>query len=141
MAVNLDDPSLRPSAVPWPPILLATAIVTAVALGRFVPVSWPGEVDTAAIAVGWGLVLAGFVLTSWAVMTFRHQDTEILPHRQATRLVTSGPYAWRRIPIYLGEMLMLGWLEGLGVEVEWVKPVGLLASDRLLIVKEHPARL
>ena len=30
-----------------------------------------------------------------------------MPHQAVSHLVTSGPYAWRRNPIYLGEIMML----------------------------------
>jgi protein-S-isoprenylcysteine O-methyltransferase Ste14 len=106
MTVSQQDPSVRPNVVPWPPILLAGLIVGAIFLGRSFPLAWPGTNDWAAHMVGLGFGLAGFALTVWAAMTLNRENTTIMPHHAASRLVTSGPYAWRRNPIYLGDMMM-----------------------------------
>jgi protein-S-isoprenylcysteine O-methyltransferase Ste14 len=56
----------------------------------------------------WPLVLAAFflidaaILVPWAIWTLRRHETAILPHHETRRLVTSGPYAYTRNPIYLG---------------------------------------
>lgn len=107
MAVTKDDPTLRPSFVPWPPILLAAAVLGAWALGEIVPVAWPGVDDWPAHAVGLSFGLAGFALTVWAGITLSRAKTTILPNQGASHLVTGGPFAWRRNPIYLGDMMML----------------------------------
>lgn len=107
MTANEDDPALRPSAVPWPPILLAAAVGGAWLLGRGMSIAWPGVDNWPAHAVGLGFGLAGVVLVVWAARTMSHAKTTILPHRGASELVTGGPFAWRRNPIYLGDTLML----------------------------------
>ena len=107
MAARAHDPSLRPSAVPWPPILLAGAIVAALALGHYAPLDWPGTDDMAARSVGIGLGALGLGLVIWAGLTLLRYRTAIFPHHAASHLVTAGPFAFRRNPIYLGEMLML----------------------------------
>ncbi len=92
---------------PWPPVLFIAAIAAAWLLTLFAPLPWPGLDDTAAhwIGVGFGalglsLVVSGF----WTL--FAHRTT-YLPHRASTTLVTSGPFARFRNPIYLGEALLL----------------------------------
>lgn len=107
MAATEVDPTLRPNSVPWPPILLAAAVLAAWALGETVPIAWPGVDDWPAHAVGLGFGLAGIALTVWAGITLSRAKTTVLPNQGASHLVTSGPFAWRRNPIYLGDIMML----------------------------------
>jgi protein-S-isoprenylcysteine O-methyltransferase Ste14 len=97
----------RPSSIPWPPIILTGVIMGAVAFQRVYPIAWPGENDAPAHIAGLGIGFAGLLLTAWAVFTLFQHNTTVLPDRPARTLVTTGPYAWRRNPIYLGEALML----------------------------------
>lgn len=101
------DAARRPSAVPWPPILLALVVMGAWGLGEIAPISWPGTNDTPAHIIGLSFGLAGLALAIWAGITLSHAKTTILPNQGASHLVTGGPYAWRRNPIYLGDMMML----------------------------------
>jgi protein-S-isoprenylcysteine O-methyltransferase Ste14 len=101
------DVVTRPSAFPWPPVLLAGAIVAAWYLGRASPLTWPGLDDTPARAVGIGLGVTGLLLVGWAALTLRRHGTTILPDKGAEHLVTDGPYRFRRNPIYLADVLIL----------------------------------
>jgi len=57
---------------------------------------------TLAIAVGWLLVAAGFLLRMWATWwLYRNQMSVISLAPQGT-LVTTGPYRYSRNPLYLG---------------------------------------
>lgn len=95
-----------PSEIPWPPILILATAFGAVALGRLYPLTWPGIDDTAARVVGLSLGAAGVILIAWAALTLRRHRTTILPHKGADTLVTDGPFAFRRNPIYLGDALI-----------------------------------
>ncbi len=97
----------RPSAVPWPPILLVGALAGAWLLGTLYPLPWPGVDDGPAHIVGLGIGVAGILLFVWAALTLRRHATTILPDRAADALVIDGPYAFRRNPIYLADILML----------------------------------
>ncbi|WP_246274757.1 methyltransferase family protein [Hyphomicrobium sulfonivorans] len=103
------DIELRPSSVPWPPLLLAGFAALAIILGYAAPVEWPGVDDTPARFIGLGIGVLGIVLVVWGIVTLRTHDTTMLPDVGATHLVTSGPF-WRfRNPIYLGDaMILLG---------------------------------
>ena len=101
------DPGAGPSPVPWPPLLIAGAVVGAVTLGRWWPLAWPGLDDAAAHLIGIGLGLAGIGLLAWAILTLRRHGTTVLPDAAATTLVTSGPYGYMRNPIYLADALIL----------------------------------
>ncbi len=100
------NPADRPSRIPWPPILLLVCVLAALILQWQVPLPWPGLDDTPARIAGWGLCLAGLALVIWAILTLRQHATTIMPHESANVLVTTGPYAFRRNPIYLGDVLI-----------------------------------
>ena len=97
----------RPSSFPWPPMLLAAAVVGAWWMNRSHPLDWPGLDDLPARIIGLGLGVAGIALFVWAALTLRRANTTILPHAGASTLVTDGPFRWRRNPIYLADILML----------------------------------
>lgn len=102
-----DESSERPSPIPWPPILLMVVAASAVALGRFVPLTWPGLGDLPAQIIGYGFLAAGVGLMGWAFITFQRHRTTIMPHRGASALIQSGPFVRFRNPIYLADVLIL----------------------------------
>ncbi len=124
MALSDHSPSERPSSIPWPPILLALVIAGAIGLQRNFPLDWPGVNDAPARAVGLSVGLLGCALTAWAVITLIRHNTTVMPHHGVSTLVTSGPYAWRRNPIYLGEIMMLLGLAELTKNI-WFAPLAL----------------
>ena len=108
MTDQRETPPAELPALPWPPLLLFGAVVGAWALGRVFPLGWPGVDDEAAHSVGLGIGIAGVALLVWSAMTLRRHGTTFLPSRaSATQLVTDGPYAIRRNPIYIADVLML----------------------------------
>lgn len=92
---------------PWPPVLLIALIAAAALATREWPLPWPGINDAPAHGIGLGFGVAGIVLIGWAVITLRKHGTTFLPDRAATTLVTTGPFARFRNPIYLGDALVL----------------------------------
>ncbi len=106
---------MRPSAIPWPALLLPGGIVAAWLLGRVAPLPWPGLNDLPARVIGYGLGAAGLALMAWGFLTLREADTTVLPHKRADRLVTDGAFRFRRNPIDMGEVLLfLGLAEATG---------------------------
>ena len=97
------DIAARPNRIPWPPLIYAACVGAAVALGRL----WPLDLGTDLRPVGIALMLAGLGFDATAMVTMARLRANILPHRAATGLVTTGPFAWSRNPIYLGNTLML----------------------------------
>lgn len=71
------------------------------------PLPWPGINDSPAHWVGLGFGLAGVGLIVWAGWTLRKSGTTFLPAGAASVLVTDGPFARFRNPIYLGDALVL----------------------------------
>ena len=102
-----DDTADRPSRFPWPPVLLVAIVGLAVALGRLFPLPWPGLDDLPARAVGIGIGALGVLLIAWAIWTLHRARTTVMPHRGSENLVTTGPFARFRNPIYLGDTMVL----------------------------------
>ena len=90
-------------AVDVPPVWLAGFLWLAWGLGRI----WPGEPGGALRWAAVALVIAGIVLMAWAVAAFRRHRTSVVPHQTPERIITSGPFALSRNPIYLGDVLVL----------------------------------
>ena len=91
----------RPTSFPWPPVLVIF-FVTIAWFGS--PAGdaplWRSTIGVCLMAAG---VLADVVSAFWL---FRHK-TAVLPHRRATELVATGPYAYSRNPIYVGYLTIL----------------------------------
>lgn len=102
-----DTPESRPSRIPWPPLLFAAALLGGWLMGRVWPLPWPGLNDWPARAIGYGFGACGIALSAWALLTLARADTNIMSHRAADRLVTTGPYRIWRHPLYTAEALML----------------------------------
>ncbi|HET9372718.1 MAG TPA: isoprenylcysteine carboxylmethyltransferase family protein, partial [Vicinamibacterales bacterium] len=56
--------------------------------------------------IGIAAIVAGALLTTMCLVFFNSIGTGIMPDRPARRLVTSGPYAWSRNPMFVGFALM-----------------------------------
>src|SRR5262245_65502992 len=95
------------SAVPWPPLLIVAALAIGWLAGRLYPLPWPGLDDWPARLVGYGLGVAGIALVTWSIAMLYRAGTTARPNHGAERLVTHGPFRWRRNPIYIGDALIL----------------------------------
>ena len=56
---------------------------------------------------GWVVIGLGFLLAAWAFATLRSHETTIAPGQVPSALVTGGPFAVSRNPIYLGDLLIV----------------------------------
>ena len=79
---------------------------------RFFPEPWVGH------ALGWPLVVAGVLAAAWAVRTVADMNVAA-----PTRIVSKGPYALSRNPMYVGWTLVN---LGVGLVVNSVWPVAFL---------------
>jgi protein-S-isoprenylcysteine O-methyltransferase Ste14 len=129
----------RPSAIPWPPLLFVAVVAGGWLLGRLYPLRWPGLDDLPARLVGYGLGVAGIALMAWALVALHRAGTTFEPHKGADKLVTSGPFAWRRNPIYMGHVLMFLGLAQVTYNVWFaiLSPVYALAVFWLAILPEE----
>jgi len=90
-----------------PPFLFAGALILGSLLTWLVPLG-PGlaSANGVALAAGLGFALAGLALTALSVRAFARAGTSVVPTTPTTALVTSGPYAITRNPIYIGFVLL-----------------------------------
>ncbi|MCG6858193.1 MAG: isoprenylcysteine carboxylmethyltransferase family protein [Salaquimonas sp.] len=98
----------RPNVIPWPPIIFVVALAGGFAMDYIWPMPWPvGMVHDVLQAGGLLLAMAAAVLYVTALRELWLAGTAILPHQQASHLVTGGPFKLTRNPIYLGNFLLL----------------------------------
>jgi protein-S-isoprenylcysteine O-methyltransferase Ste14 len=106
----------RPNKLPWPPILLLSAIVAGWLLGRYFPVIIGiAMVDHYPLGqlqrwLGWLIIAVAIAMDVWVLVIFRKHNTNIRPDRPAASLVTSGPFSRSRNPIYAGNVAIIAGL-------------------------------
>ncbi len=130
----IDAATDRPNRIPWPPLLYGGAILLAIALQWLLPL--PDPAPDGALAgwldpVGWALLMLGAGFDLSAMATMARARANILPHRAATALVESGPFAISRNPIDFGNTLMMAGA-GLGLGNLWLIVTGLVAAALVL---------
>jgi protein-S-isoprenylcysteine O-methyltransferase Ste14 len=127
----------RPNTIPWPPIIYLGAALVGVLAQRVTPL--PGFGGEVAKVMGAILAIAALSLDLATFATFRKHKTTIMPNQAATNLITTGPFAWSRNPIYvantalvLGAGLYFGnlWLVGLAF-------VAAVITQKLAIEREE----
>ena len=95
-----------PKWLDLPPIWLI-AMMALMYLDATMIAPWPG------IPMPWlggAIIAAGVVLAGWAALSFRAQNTTIIPHQAPSALITTGAFARSRNPIYLADAIVLiGW--------------------------------
>ncbi|MFG1416448.1 isoprenylcysteine carboxylmethyltransferase family protein [Xanthobacter sp. V0B-10] len=130
----------RPNSLPWPPMIYGAALIAGLGLGWLLPLGWPAALSGLPMRTGGaGVALLGLGLDLWAVATLHRAHTNILPHRGADHLVTHGPFALTRNPIYLGNTLLVLGL-GLALLNAWLAAAALaaaLATDHLAARREE----
>jgi protein-S-isoprenylcysteine O-methyltransferase Ste14 len=130
----------RPNRIPWPPILFLGAVVAAVILQRILP---PDVTLPLALRLfGAGAMVVAIVLDVVAMREMRRLRANIQPHRAATALVTSGPFALSRNPIYLGNTLLIAGA-GLAFDALWLVPMAAAAAYlvTVLAIRREEAHL
>lgn len=136
----MTDPALRPNVIPWPPLIYLGAALTALGLHLMAPLPWfEGVLRMILGAIGLCGLCAGIALEVVTALTFRLHRTTIWPNRGATALITDGPFARSRNPIYVGNtLLMLS--AGLLFGIAWFLLLGFaaaLAVQKLAIEREE----
>jgi protein-S-isoprenylcysteine O-methyltransferase Ste14 len=132
----------RPNRIPWPPIIYAGIVVAAIILQYvFPPDVFPSglALPLAVRLIGAAAMVAGIALDVSAMVTMHRHHANIQPHRAATALVTAGPFALSRNPIYLGNTLLIAGA-GLAFQALWLVPMAILGAwlvSRLAIRREE----
>jgi protein-S-isoprenylcysteine O-methyltransferase Ste14 len=108
LGLNMHDLARRPRTLVPPPLVYAVALGAAWWLeprwSLAFDLGFPGRL------VAWGLIGVGLAVFAWALMAIWKQRTTVNPYKAASNLVTHGPFAWSRNPIYVSD-----WFVYLGV--------------------------
>ncbi|MGQ0685914.1 methyltransferase family protein [Bradyrhizobium sp.] len=136
----MSDVTERPNRLPWPPIVYVTAIGVSVLLHVFYPLPWFAQpLSGILVVLGWLMIAAFVALNILAIRAMRRAGTTVRPDRGTDHLVTGGPFAFTRNPLYLaGIMLVLG--IGLAFGIAWFLLLALLAAfavQKLAIEREE----
>jgi protein-S-isoprenylcysteine O-methyltransferase Ste14 len=118
----------RPNALPWPPVIYLSALAIAIILFSIEPLPWiAGPIADLLFVAGIILVLAAAAMIVLAMRAMRRAKTTIRPDRASEHLVTDGPFALTRNPIYLGDTLVMVGI-GLIVGDLWFVILAVLAA-------------
>ena len=88
-----------------PPVYFLASVVLMVVLGVVAPIA--DIIPRSSRHIGTVMIVAGALLSLWAVLLFRQARTTIRPFRQSSALVSRGPYRATRNPMYLGMVIAL----------------------------------
>jgi protein-S-isoprenylcysteine O-methyltransferase Ste14 len=136
----MTSPEDRPNRIPWPPMIYGGLALLALALHWAVPLGWPeGAARIVLAGVGLCLACAAVALDVTAALAFRRHRTTILPHRGATALITDGPFARSRNPIYVANTLLVAGV-GLIFGIGWLvmaAVAGAVLTQKLAIEREE----
>ena len=121
-----------------PPIYFFGAIALMVALDRFLPLVT--LIEPPLVYLGWLLVALAIAVILAVDRRFKRAGTTIKPFERSTALVTDGPFAFGRNPIYLsmvvalvGVFLALGSLTPLAV----IPPFVYIIRSRFIAAEER----
>lgn len=105
-----------PNTVPWPPIILISAVIIGwlmnSKLQSFAGIPMVGHYLIAGLLVwsGWLLIALAIAMDVWVLMIFKTHETNIRPDRPAESLVNTGPFAYSRNPVYVGNVAIMAGL-------------------------------
>jgi protein-S-isoprenylcysteine O-methyltransferase Ste14 len=136
----MNDVTARPNSLPWPPIIFLAAIAVSILLGAFYPLPWFAQpLSGIFTAIGWSMIAAFVALNISTIRAMRRAGTTVRPDRGTDHLVTEGPFAFTRNPLYLaGTILVLG--IGLVSGIVWFLLLAVLAAfavQKLAIEREE----
>ncbi len=103
-----------------PPVWLLMALVMTWVVADVQPL-WLRMGGPLTDLLGGLLVGAGIVLILLAMAEMRKRQTTVIPHQEASHLVTTGVFKRSRNPIYLGDALILA-----GLALRWDAPIALI---------------
>lgn len=97
-----DKPVERPRTWVPPPLVYAAGMGVAWWLQhRYLPLNW--FVLPPLRMLAWALLAVGGMLMLWAAVTIWRHKTTVNPYKGASALVTQGPFAFSRNPIYVAD--------------------------------------
>ena len=130
------NPAIRPATLLPPPLAYATGLAAGWWIDRHFRFGFGG--GGILHDLGWGFVGLGVLLTLWAARTIWRHHTTVNPYKAVFALVSTGPYAFSRNPIYLGDWLVYAgvilllktyWTLALAPVVWWVMRYHVIAHE------------
>ncbi len=98
----------RPNKYPLPPLLTVGMLVACYFLDKYLTLGWePEKVTNFMRYTGYGLIIVAISIDVWSFLTFRKYRANIMPHKAASQLMMSGPFAHSRNPIYLANVMLV----------------------------------
>ena len=95
------DPAIRPRTLAPPPLVYATTLYAAWWLEQRHSLAFDQE--PVANFIGWTLIGIGLAGFAWALSAIWVHRTTVNPYKAASNLVTHGPFARSRNPIYVSD--------------------------------------
>lgn len=130
----------RPGALPWPPVLYLAAAALALLLNWLYRLPWiTGTLGEFLFGLGWLVAAGGLALIVTAIRAMQRAGTAIAPNRRADHLVTRGPFALTRNPIYLGAATILVAAAPI-TGIAWflaAAPLAAFATQKLAVEREE----
>jgi protein-S-isoprenylcysteine O-methyltransferase Ste14 len=115
----MNERSERPNHFPWPPVILVSGIVAGFVLQAYLPLPWATG-TTRDILQGGGYLAIGVaaIIYFLAIRELWNHNTTVNPTGKSSHLVTTGPFAVSRNPIYLANIILTCGI-GLAASVPW----------------------
>lgn len=125
-----------------PPLLFVGGLFLAWLLDtrvRSLPMFGTGSTTPTMKFAGYALIIAGFGIAAWGMITFTRAHTAIIPHNPASSLVETGPYHFTRNPMYTG--ITVAYVGGILLLNTWwavvFLPLALLLLFRFVVKREE----
>ena len=124
----MSDAVKKPGVLPLPPLIYVAAIAISVILHYAYPLPWlSSPLSDILFAAGWLVLLGVAALLFTAIRTMTRAKTTLNPNATPDHLVTSGPFAITRNPMYLANtLLMIG--VGMISGITWFLPLAVIAA-------------
>jgi len=94
----------NPGVVAPPPLIFAGGLGAGLLVNRLRPTPFLPRILSKAL--GWPLVVFGFLFGLWGFGEMRRAGTNVDPYHPTTAIVERGPYRYTRNPIYVGMALI-----------------------------------
>lgn len=133
----------RPNTIPWPPIILLATIAAGLIAHWLYPLGWPGgSLEDLLQGLGLFAIALALALYFFSVRALIRHNTTFHPAAGSSRLVTTGPFAVTRNPIYLANVIALTGL-GMAVGVAWFFAAAIICAflEQKLAIEREEAHL
>jgi protein-S-isoprenylcysteine O-methyltransferase Ste14 len=98
------SPKKGPATIVPPPLVYPAGLAAGWGIDRYIPLEFHGGDGLRLLALL--LVALGLMLIAWALYTIWQHHTTVNPYKAVTHLVSVGPFAFSRNPIYVGDWLI-----------------------------------